>query len=157
MNLVDDIKGYTNPFKTFFKFKNTKKLFLKNSDNTGRLDILDELSHSSKLNYYSWDLFNNLKSYRFKDIKSPNMQFLSPDKNLRSTANKSLSASNINFNYNTNTGQVINQNSQISNSLYENYLGSEFDWVDKSFVQKVLSTSLTFSNTLTPLPSNNPS
>lgn len=156
MNLADDVKGYANPFKTFFKFKNTKKLFLKNSDNVGRLGILDELSHNNKLSYYSWDLFNNSKSYRFKDIKSPNMQFLSPDKNLRSIANKSLSASNINFNYDTNTGQMINKNSQISNGLYENYLGSEFDWVDKSSIQKVLSTPLTFSNTHTPLASNNP-
>jgi len=157
MNLADDVKDYANPFKTFFKFKNTKKLFLKNSDPSNKSQILDELCTSGGAGYYSWDLFNFSKSYRFKDIKSPNMQFLSPDKNLRSTVNKSASSSNISFNYDTNTGGIFNKNSLISSSLYDNYLGSESEWVDKSFMDKVLKTDLTFSNSHAPLPSNNPS
>ena len=157
MNLADDVKDYANPFKTFFKFKNTKKLFIKNNDLANKSQILDELCTDSSVGYYSWDLFNSSRSYRFKDIKSPNMQFLSPDKNLRSTVNKSASSSNVSFNYDTNTGGVFNKNSLISSGLYDNYLGSESEWVDKSFIGKVVGTGLTFSNNHTPLSSNNPS
>ena len=157
MNLADDVKDYANPFKTFFKFKNTKKLFIKNNDLANKSQILDELCTDSGVGYYSWDLFNSSRSYRFKDIKSPNMQFLSPDKNLRSTVNKSASSSNVSFNYDTNTGGVFNKNSLISSGLYDNYLGSESEWVDKSFIGKVVGTGLTFSNNHTPLSSNNPS
>lgn len=84
------------------------------------------------------------------------MQFLSPDKGLRSTANKSLSASNTNFNFDTNTGRVIGQGSKIGSGLYENFLGSESEWADKSFMKKVLGNTLLFSNNHSPLPSNNP-
>jgi hypothetical protein len=127
MNVADDAKSYTNPFKTFFKFNNTKKLFLKDGL-LGNTDLsLDELVRVGKARHYSWSLFNDSRSYRFKDIKSSNMQFLSPDKNTRLGANKSLSSSNVNFNYNTNVSQIISQGSSIGSGLYENYSSSEVD------------------------------
>lgn len=56
MNLSDDSKSYGNPFKTFFKAKNTKKTFVRDSftvENSGTKHVLDELTSSSRANFYS--------------------------------------------------------------------------------------------------------
>lgn len=53
INLVDDIKGHTNPFKGFFKFKNSGKRFMKEADSPNNTGVLDELSTSDRVSYYS--------------------------------------------------------------------------------------------------------
>jgi hypothetical protein len=56
VNLSDDSKSYGNPLKTFFKSKNSKKLFIKDSTFSKGLfreKILDELVGDSKAGYYS--------------------------------------------------------------------------------------------------------
>jgi hypothetical protein len=53
------------------------------------------------------------------------MQFLSPDKNLRLTTNKSLTNSNINFNYNTNTVSTIGNMVGVGGGIYSNYTNAE--------------------------------
>jgi hypothetical protein len=49
-----------------------------------------ELSTIKGVNKLSTNIFNNTKFYRYKDLKSPNQQFLSPDKNPRKTASLGL-------------------------------------------------------------------
>lgn len=56
MNLSDDAKSYGNPFKTLFKSKNAKKVFVKDHISADKLTnkhVLDELVGSSRANFYS--------------------------------------------------------------------------------------------------------
>lgn len=56
MNLSDDAKSYGNPFKTFFKSKNAKKVFIKDHalvHKPSSEHVLDELVSGSRVNFYS--------------------------------------------------------------------------------------------------------
>lgn len=65
-------------------------------------------------------MFNLSKNYRFIDLKATNLQFLSPDKNLRLSAANSLSKTNNNFSEQTNTSSFISNNQKLFSNLYTN-------------------------------------
>jgi hypothetical protein len=130
----------------------SKKIVLKPTSNKA---IMDELITNNKSSFNSWNYFNSVKNYRFKDSKSGNLQFLSPDKNLRLTVNNSLTSTNRDLGYTTNTINVINANSKLDSSLYNNYVSSSLDWVNKDVYSKISRNNLTLPLHHSPNYSNN--
>jgi hypothetical protein len=116
----------------------------------------NELSIDTNNSFYSWNLFNESRSYRFKDTKSPNLQFLSPDKNYRNTINLNLGSSNRDFLNKTNVGFFQNQTHELGKNLFNLYLGSIQNWTNEEILLKTTSSNLTYLDNHNPLYSNNP-
>jgi hypothetical protein len=86
--------GKNNPnfllLSTKSNIKDKGKIKIKLNKNEISSDLRDDLLSRSKENFYSWNLFNKSKNYRYKDIKSSNLSFLTSEKNLRLTSNQKL-------------------------------------------------------------------
>jgi len=100
-------------------------------------------------------VFNSAKSYRFVDLKSSNLQFLSPDKNLRYTVNKGVSSTNRDFDPSSNIVSFIKQNTSLTSNTNSNYEGSLNNWNNPNVTNKILSTNTTFATTYNPVASTN--
>jgi len=107
-NATIDTKGksFNNFFLNYYSKKPKKLLNLKK---TGQFILTDDLTTSNKASFYSWNLFNSLKNYRFIDLKSNNLQFLSSDKNLRTAVNSSLLGIDTNFSSNASVPAFFNK------------------------------------------------
>ena len=58
-------------------------------------NFLDEFISDNSNTYYWWNVFNNSKSYKVKDLTSPNLKFLSIDKNPRLLTNNKADINDI--------------------------------------------------------------
>jgi hypothetical protein len=105
--------------------------------------------------YYTWNVFNESKNYRFKDINSKNLPFLSIDKNLRSISNLKLSKSNRNLTNQTNIGFFINKNMELTNNQVSNYTNSLLKYVNPVSLQKLISTNVSLTDDRNPVSTNN--
>jgi heme/copper-type cytochrome/quinol oxidase subunit 2 len=152
-NSTLDGKSYNNFFLNYSS-KNAKKLL--NLKKTGQFMLTDDLTVTNKSNFYSWNIFNKSKHYRFIDLKSSNLQFLSPDKNLRSVVNKNLSGTNVDFTTQTNVSAFLTKNDKIQSSSYNFFKTSNSSWINQDLIKKSFSTNTTLSSTYNPLTSSNP-
>jgi len=108
--------------------------------------------HSSK---FSTDLFSSTKFYKYKDLTSPNQQFLSPDKNPRKIAN--LGFTN-NSTYPLIPMTRLNLPTNLSYPLHTSlstHQGSSLTWAGANSLPKQLSNSLTSAPQSSPVLSNN--
>jgi hypothetical protein len=136
LNNTNDAKSTSNPLKELIRargFKKKKFLLNKNNPQT----ILSELTSKTKNNFYSWNLFNKSKSYRFKDIKSSNLSFLSPDKNSRLILKKKLNKTDRDMVVKTNTGFIQDSNLNFNFNLFNTYMGSKSKWLNSDFFKKL--------------------
>jgi hypothetical protein len=116
LGLTTDGKYYTNPFKYYGASING---FTQNpnllSDGT---DLLINNNTASPV----LDLNNFNKSYKFQDLKSNNLNFLSSDKNVRSLDQISPSKNLLNF-----MGEATNLLTLTSSSIEKNVAPNEFN------------------------------
>jgi hypothetical protein len=91
LGLTTDGKYYSNPFKyyggSFSNFQQNSNLF----------SSADKLSAMTDYGSPISNLNNTNQSYKFQDLKSGNLSFLSPDKNVRSLEQVSFSKNLFNF------------------------------------------------------------
>jgi heme/copper-type cytochrome/quinol oxidase subunit 2 len=153
LNSTTDGKSDSNPPLSLTRLNANKKI-LKSGDYN--LLSINDLGTSTNSSFFTWNLFNESKNYRFKDLKSTNLGFLSPDKNTRYTANNSASYAYSDLTYGTSSGQVLNNNISLGNNLHKNYSVSLNDWGSSSYISKLLTTNLTLTPNHNPIYSNNP-
>jgi hypothetical protein len=60
---------------------------------------LDEFIVDNNNTYFSWNLFNKEKSYKVKDLASPNLKFLSLEKSSRSFLNSDIGGKDSSLNF----------------------------------------------------------
>ena len=149
-NATTDGKNNVNPLLNYYNGSNKKMIKTKKYT---QLTLCDDLTSTTNTNFYSWNLFNTSKNYRFLDLKSNNLQFLSPDKNLRSTVNRGLSTTNRDFDPQTNTYALINSNQNLNSSNYSNFTKSNSNWINPELLKKTITTNTTFSSTYNPTSS----
>jgi len=152
-NATIDTKGksFNNFFLNYYSKKPKKLLNLKK---TGQFILTDDLTTSNKASFYSWNLFNSLKNYRFIDLKSNNLQFLSSDKNLRTAVNSSLLGIDTNFSSNASVPAFLIKSNQTQNTYYNYFKNCYTSKINKDLVTKTLSTDATLSPNYNPLTSS---
>jgi hypothetical protein len=150
---TSDSKGDANPLLSLTRPNIIKKV-IKSGDYNNT--VLNDLGVSINYSFFSWNLFNESKNYRFKDLKSSNMGFLSPDKNTRSTINKNISSTSRDLSYNTAVSQMLNLGMFMETNLFKTYSTSLNEWGSDVSIKKSTSTNLTLTPNHTPLYSNNP-
>lgn len=116
LNILSNNKDKSNTFN-FFNKTETYVKGNKLSQTPLRKNILDELIAENKNTYYSWNLFNNSRSYKTKDLVSANLKFLSLDKSSRSFINSKLNDTNLDFNVLDNTNLMRKDLFNIGNNL----------------------------------------
>lgn len=86
-------------------------------------NVIDDLSigQFGKTNFYTWNLFNESKNYRFKDLTSTNLSFLTSEKNTRLLLKRKNWRANRDFTTKTNVGATQDSNLELSHDLYSNY------------------------------------
>ena len=152
-SVTNDGKNNVNPLFNYYD-KNSRKKIL-NLKKYAHFSVYDDLTSSVKHNFFTWNLFNNAKDYRFLDLKSSNLQFLSPDKNLRNTLTRGVSATNIDFDSVSNISSLISSNNSLEANTYVNYNRSLNNWNNYNTLNRILSTNTTFATTYNPVSSTN--
>jgi len=116
LGLTTDGKYYTNPFKyygnNFNTFTQTSSLLSSGTD----------LHIGNSTTSPVFDLNNFNKSYKFQDLKSNNLNFLSSDKNVRSLEQVAPSKNLLNF-----MGEATNLLTVTSSSIEKNIAPNEFN------------------------------
>ena len=150
-NATTDGKNNANPLLAYYSSSKKKIINLKKP---GHFSVYDDLTSNTKHNFYTWNIFNSSKNYRFIDLQSSNLGFLSPDKNLRSTLSRGTSSTNREFDTQTNTLNLVNSNLNLSSNNYTNFSQSVNKWNNPNVVKKILNTDTTFSSTYNPMSSS---
>ena len=150
-NSTTDGRNDTNPLLSYY---NSSKKKVLNPQKSVQSSIYDDLTSTTKHNFYSWNIFNSAKNYRFVDLRAGNLSFLSPDKNVRNTINKSTSSTNREFDHQTNTVSLLNSNMTTGSSSFDNFSKSSNNWANPNIINKTLSTNTTFSTTYNPMSSS---
>jgi hypothetical protein len=151
VNATNDGKNNNNPFLSYHDKSSSKKVT--NMKKPSHFSVYDDLTESAQHNFYTWNIFNSAKSYRFTDLKSSNLQFLSPDKNLRYTVNKGVSSTNRDFDPSSNIASFVKQNNSLTSNINNSYGNSTNNWSNPNITSKILSTNTTFSSTYNPVAS----
>jgi len=151
LNNTTDGSNDVSGLRSLTKFTNPKQKLQKLENS----NIMDELSTSLNNNCYSWNFFNESRNYRFKDPKSSNLQFLSPDKNLRLVPNKFMGSTNRDLGFSTNTNLLLHNVDRLDFTPHSHYKYSLMDWGNKDVLRKVLSTNLTTPGNHNPIFSGN--
>jgi hypothetical protein len=152
-NSTTDGKNEKNPFRALSRPKTNKTFFYKS---VFKNNVLDDMSISNKKHYFTWNIFNESRNYKFKDLKSSNLQFLNTDKNLRNTVNIKSNIINKNFLNSTNISDVQGGNFKLNSNIFNNYLSSTVDWTSGNIIDKISKINLTSSTGHNPIYSNNP-
>lgn len=116
MNIFSNNKDKSN----IFNFFNKNEMYLKGNklvQTPLHKNILDELITENKNTYYSWNLFNNSRSYKSKDLASANLKFLSVDKSSRLFINSKLNDTNLDFNVLDNSNLMRKNVFNLTNNL----------------------------------------
>lgn len=148
VSATSDSKFQTNPFKSYLAKANTSPHI--NSD-----DLPTTVNNQSP----AINKTNSSYSYKFKDLKSSNLNFLSSDKNVRNLDQISLAKNNINMiSGNNNLSSLvttsINSSGDSSSSEFGLYEASTTNWANKEATKTLMSTDLTLSTSHTPIYSN---
>jgi len=106
---------------------------------------------------FSWNLFNEFKGYKHRDLQSTNQQFLSSEKNLRDTPNLSLSNLDVDFSSSASVSKTITGGDLAVGSSLQAFSSSALNWAGQDSVRNVLSSGLTLPHNSSPLLSNSSS
>ena len=150
MNSTLDGKNNDNPLLGYYSFKKKKIL---NSKKPLHFSAHDDLTSKINHNFFTWNIFNYSKNYRFIDLKSNNLQFLSPDKNTRLTLNKNLSSTNLEFGTQPNTTNLINNTLSMNHNNNDVFSSSSNKWANKDVLNKLLNNKTSFSTSYNPVSS----
>jgi hypothetical protein len=154
VNGTSDGKYYNNPLKAILNTNNSRKLSL-----SLPVDNVNDLSINLGLSEVSIKFSNTELSSKFKELKSSNMSFLSPDKNTRLIEKIHSSKSQLNFsNEASNLSDILNKISVGSSAASESeiYNSSKTDWVSPLSLAKLLAVNTSTGDQNSPIYSNNP-
>jgi hypothetical protein len=105
INSTSDGKYYNNPFKITLNLANSRRLAL-NLPLDNNFDLNSSFSTTEVANKFS----NVESSSKFKELKSGNMGFLSPDKNTRLISKLHTNKGQLNFSHEaTNLDDILNK------------------------------------------------
>jgi hypothetical protein len=153
INSTSDGKYYNNPLKIALNSSNVRRLALDLPFN-GNLDLIINLNLSEVTNKFA----NTESSSKFKELKSGNMSFLSPDKNTRLIDKLHSSKGQLNFsNGSSNLDDVLNRVHTAATDENEIYSSSNLSWVSPTVIDKVSSLNISTGNSNSPIYSNNSS
>jgi heme/copper-type cytochrome/quinol oxidase subunit 2 len=153
---VSDAKPTNNPYRTILKTRNLNKKFQKPFSRSKA--IIDDLPTAKfgKSSSYTWDLFNESKNYRFKDLNSTNLSFLTSEKNTRHVLKRKNWRANRDMTTKTNVGLMQDSNLELHHDLYSNYKMSKTRWLDPKILKKLSTMNITASgHNRSPVMSNN--
>ena len=160
---VSDSKTHTNSIKYGLLNKNlykpikTSKTYLQNSSMFNSLFYSSELLSKNSNNKLVSNITNQNSSFKFKDLKSSNFQFLSSERNIRIPDHIKLNNNNFGFNnQNNNFESTLSGifNSGVSSNFSNLYMLSSSAWVNSEFSKTFLNSNLTFNTSHTPLYTN---
>jgi hypothetical protein len=152
-----DAKQYNNILKYSLNNKFAKKNFLGKDYVNAFIDKTDVNTNLILNNLTSFIQNNNLV-YRFKNIKSNNLSYLSNEKNTRLVDNIFLKKLNPNLSPSENTTDSIVKNTLVNssgNSYLDMYLNSSINWLNSDITAKLLTNKTTYTQSHVPLQSNN--
>lgn len=160
---TSDSKIHTNSIKygllnkSLYKPLKNSKTYLQNSSIFNSLFYSPELlSRNSNTKLVS-NITNQNSSFKFKDLKSSNFQFLSSERNIRIPDHIKLNNNNFGFNnQNNNFESTLSGifNSGVSSNFTNLYTLSSSQWVNSEFSKTFLNSNLTFNTSHTPLYTN---
>lgn len=154
VNSTTDGKFSNNLVKPLLATNSTRKVAIDGSE-ASNLDLA-----SANVSSVISSKFSNLESSsKFKDLKSPNMGFLSTDKNSRLISKIHTSKGQFNLSSkNSNLADIISQvNSEnSSNSDLAVYNASINDWVPANTITKLSSFNTSTGSSNSPIYSNDP-
>ena len=116
-----------------------------------------EFSSETYKSFFSWNLFNDFRGYRFRDLQSTNQQFLSSEKNLRDVTNLSFAETSNDFGGSSSMTKSVVGGSLALNPNKQAFTSSSLNWAGQDSMSSVLSTSLTLPSNSSPLFSNSSS
>jgi heme/copper-type cytochrome/quinol oxidase subunit 2 len=145
---TSDGRSYTNPFK----------YYLGKPSNTTNGSSSD-LPRINDINSPADNKSNASSSYKFKDLKSANLNFLSADKNVRNLDQFSLSKPNFNFmssnnNLSSIVANTIDSSKDSSTNELALYGASSSDWSNTEASKTLMASQLTLTPSHTPIYSN---
>ena len=149
INTTTDGKHFANPLKFSLASASTRKSTT-NLPVSGYTDLAHQLKYSEAEAVFA----NNELSSKFKDLKSPNLGFLSPDKNARLVNKLHTDKGQFNFSSsNSNLSDILSGAGSSEASLYNT---STSDWVSNSTTSKLSALNVATSSTNSPIYSNDP-
>lgn len=154
INNTTDGKYSNNPVKAALNPTNLRKASVQ-ATLVDYSDLSTDISSSEVVSNFS----NVDQTTQFKDLKSPNMGFLSPDKNTRLISKLHSSRGQFNFSdESSNLSDVLNKFSNKTPSVSESeiYNSSNVDWVSPVLLNKSAALNLDNSSLNSPVYSNNP-
>ena len=113
-----------------------------------------ELSSGNFKSVFSWNLFNEFKGYKFRDLQSTNQQFLSGEKNLRDAPNFSFSNLSNDFLGSGAASKVVTGGASSLSFALNTFSSSALNWPGQESTKNVLSSGLTLPHNSSPLFSN---
>jgi len=158
LSAESDAKQISNPLKYSFWAKFSKKSFLGKTWSNTNLDNSD-LANNTPLTNLTSKIQNNNLSYRFKDLKSGNLSYLTGERNVRLVDNVPTRKTNTNLTSTQNNLNALIQNNisnTISNASENLFLNSSLNWNNTSVLKQLSSTGTTFTQSHVPVQSNNP-
>lgn len=153
-----DSKQLSNPLKYSLWNKFSKKTLLGKSWTNNNLDSSDLVNNTPLVNLTSKIQNNNL-SYRFKDLKSGNMSYLTGERNVRLVDNVPTRKTNTNLTPTQNNLNALiynNISNNISNASENLFLNSSLNWNNTSILKQLATSGTVFTQSHVPLQSNNP-
>jgi len=158
LNSETDGKQISNALKYSLWGKYSKKNLLGKTWSNVNLDITD-LSNNSPMNKLTSQMQNSNLYYRFKDLKSGNMSYLTNERNVRLIDNVPTQKTNLNLTSSQNNlNSLIRNNltSNISNSSKSLFLNSALNWNNMNTIKYLSASGTKFTQSHVPLQSNNP-
>lgn len=160
---LSDSKTHSNSVKYGLLNKNLRKpskiskIYLQDTNKFSSLFYsLDLLSQNSNINLVS-NIIKQNASFKFKDLKSSNFQFLSSERNIRIPDHIKLNSNNFGFNnQNNNFESTLSNifNSGVSSNFANLYMLSNSEWLNSELSKTFLNSNLTFNTSHTPLYTN---
>lgn len=151
-SITTDSNNKSNFFLTLNSSSNKKKVKIISKPMS--TSMYDDLTSNIKHNFYSWNIFNFSKNYRFYDLKSNNLQFLSPDKNLRTSVNYNLNATSREFDSVTNLTSFFYSTLNMDTNTYTNFNNASSYWVNANVMSNIVNTNTTITSTYNPVASS---
>jgi hypothetical protein len=121
----------------------------------GNRVFVNDLNSNLKTNYLSWNKFNDARYYKFKDLDSKNLQFLTSEKSLRLLGNTKFSMTNLSLGNSSNVATKQNNDLQLSSTLLNNYKNTANNNINSLLVSKALSLNLNLTGEHNPIHSSN--
>lgn len=154
INATSDSKYYTNPLKPLVTLPSLRK-------NTVNLPISTylDLSVPTPSSEVLASCANNSLSTKFKELASPNLGFLSSDKNSRIISKLHSSKGQFNLSPNSNNLLDIIDYAGVSNSStseFNLYSSSNIFWNSPLLISKLAALNSTTDNASSPVHSSNP-